>query len=79
MTRARKNQGLSYRGLSRGATYRFAPDVARELELQATVRNLQGLEHGTQKAIVEEALRLWFKKNPMSKKHRAAAEVLMGG
>jgi|GEM_PF-5548005 len=79
MTRARNKQERNYRGLSRGATYRFAPEVARELELQATVRNLQGLEHGTQKAIVEEALKLWFEKNPMSKKHRAAAEVLMEG
>ncbi len=77
MGRRNNNGAGDYRGLSRGATYRFDPHVARELEIHVAVRGLGGIEPATQRAIVEEALRLWFKKHPISVKERQAAELLM--
>lgn len=76
--RTNGNSGGDYRGLSRGATYRFDPHVARELELLTTVRSLGGIEPATQRGIVEQALVEWFDRNPISKKQRTAAELLMG-
>ena len=74
-----KTKFADLRGLSRGATYRFDPHVARELELYTAVRSLGGIEPATQRGIVERALVEWFERNPISKRHRTAAEVLMNG
>ena len=60
------------RGLTKKSTYEFQEDVALELQLYDRVG-----KWGSQKGIVEESLREWFKRNPIPKKLRDAAFVLL--
>lgn len=64
----------SLRGLSKGSTYRFSPQIALELELYGIIRT-----HGSQKDIVERSLAEFFKRNPIPKKLREAALLIVGG
>ena len=59
------------RGLTKGATIRFCANVSHELEVYGAVLGW------TQRRILEEALSLFFKANPLKKKERESAEYLM--
>lgn len=76
--RVENGNGLpSVRGLTRGATYRLEPHVAAELAVYQAVRTLGGIAPYTQVGMVEQALLDWFRKNPIGKKQREAALLLM--
>lgn len=60
------------RGLSKGCTYRFSPDVALELELYGLVQR-----YGTRKQIIERSLNEYFRQNPLPKKLRDAALLIV--
>ena len=62
------------KGLTKGATYRFSPDVALELELYSKVGR-----YGSQKAIIEQSLEEFFAKNPLPKRLREAALLIIEG
>ena len=60
--------------LRKGGQYRLEPSIAYELEVFAKIG-----DHGSRKNIVEEALEEFFKKNPIKKNYRDAAELLLSG
>lgn len=59
-------------GLSKGATYRFEPKTALELEVYGVIK-----KYGSKKKIVEDALDLFFKENKISPKLREAAILIL--
>lgn len=63
--------------LTRHTTYRLSAEIAHELDVHAAVRRLDLGGVTSQRAIVEKALGDWFRKNPIPKELRAAAELLM--
>lgn len=63
--------------LSSQGTLRLKPELAWEMEVQTLVRTASGAEPAAKKGIIEEALEAWFKKNPIPKKEREAAELLL--
>ncbi|QDV43904.1 hypothetical protein Enr13x_37640 [Stieleria neptunia] len=65
---ARRNM----QGLTKSGTYRFSPDIALELAVYGKVGKF-----GSQKSIIEQSLEEFFSKNPLPKKLRDAALVLI--
>ena len=58
-------------GLSRGATYRLNPHLAYEMELHSLAKSRE------KKEILEQALERLFERDPIPKKLRAAAELIL--
>ena len=74
MKNKRQTASQTLRGLSKGSTYRFSPEIALELELYGVIR-----KHGSQKDIVEQSLAEYFERNPIPKKLRDAAMMILEG
>jgi len=68
----KKNVESLLSGLSKGATYRFEPQTALELEVYGVIK-----KYGSKKQIVEDALLLFFKKNKIPPKLREAAILIL--
>ena len=60
------------KGLSKANSFKFSPEVALELEVYGMVQ-----KYGNRKEIIEESLTQFFKCNPMPKKLREAALLIL--
>ncbi len=72
--KAQDRTGLSHRGLSKVASYRFSPEVAIELEVYGVARRF-----GSQRQIIERSLEEFFSRNPLPEKLRMAAITVLEG
>lgn len=59
-------------GLGKSSTYTFSPELALELELYGTIK-----KHGTKKDIIEQSLSEFFDRNPLPKRLREAALLII--
>jgi len=70
MATYKRSLGSSLKGITKGSTLRFSPEVALELAVY-------GKAGHQQKDVIEKALRDYFDKNPLPKKVRDSAMVVL--
>ena len=67
-------RGVAIRGLSKGSTYRFNPEIALELEVYGMTKKF-----GSKNEIIERSLAEFFRRHPVSDRIREAALLILGG
>jgi len=70
-TKKRSMESL-LRGLSKGSTYRLDPETALELEVYGVIK-----KYGSKKQILEDSLKLYFKKHTIPSRLRQAAIMIL--